>query len=62
MLDFILKPGRKLEYYENASLSKFDRRRPKIVLDIRLCAEDLTGSKALLPTTRTSDFDPRDRK
>ena len=22
----------------------------------------LTGSKALLPTTRTSDFDPRDRK
>ena len=24
MLDFILKPGRKLEYYENASLSKFE--------------------------------------
>ena len=24
MLDFIPKPGRKLEYYENASLSKFE--------------------------------------
>ena len=24
MLDFILKPGRKLEYYDNASLPKFE--------------------------------------
>ena len=65
MLDFILKPGGKLEYYENASLSKFegnssiDMHLPKIVLEIRLCPKDLTGSKALLPTTRTSNFDPR---
>ena len=57
MLDFILKLRRKLEYYENVSLAKLE-----VVLEIRLCAKDLTGSKALLPTTRTSDFDPRDRK
>ena len=26
------------------------------MLEIRLCAKDLTGSKALLPTTRKSDL------
>ena len=52
-----------MKMFHCQSLKKFEYRHlPKIVLEIRLCAKDLTGSKALLPTTRTSDFDPRDRK
>ena len=60
MIDFILKPGGKLEYQDNASLLKFKgnasidtcrKLRWKFVCDIK----DLTRWKEL-PTTRTSDF------
>ena len=59
MLDFILKPGGKLEDQDNATLLKVKGNRvstPKIALEIRLWVKDLTSSKELLPITRTSDF------
>ena len=62
MLDFILKPGGKLEYQDNASLLKFkgnpsiDTCRLSRQLEIRLWVKNLTSSKELLTTTRTSDF------
>ena len=58
MLDFILKPGGKLEYQDNVSLLKFkgNPTAAEIALEIRPRVKDLTRSKELLTTTRTSNF------
>ena len=61
MLDFILKPGGKLEYQDNASLSKFKekpeyRHLSKIALEICLWVKDFTSLKELVTTTGTRDF------
>ena len=60
MLDFILKPGAKLEYQDNASLSKFKGNLSintcRKSLEIHLWVKDLTSLKELLTTTGTGDF------
>ena len=56
MLDFILKPGGKLAYQDNASLLMFKRNPSIDTYRKSRWKKDLTSSKELLLTTRTSNF------
>ena len=56
MLDFNLKLGGKLEYQDNASLLKFKRNPSIDTYRKSRWKKNLTSSKELLLTTRTSNF------